>query len=220
LTPDQLYSDPPQVHTDGTGRVHGDWALTPESLRLIERVTSPGDRTLETGAGISTVLFALLGARHTAITPDDAEVRRLTEYCSGHGISIDRVRFHVGCSQDVLPALAPGELDLVLIDGSHAFPVPFLDWYYCAALLRVGGLMMIDDTQLWTGRVLTDFLTAEAGWRHEYSPDRAAVFRKVAAFDRTVSWVHQPYVTQRSLVWRDGAWRQMEPARPRQHRDG
>jgi len=207
MIPDQLYSRPPQIHTDDAGHVHGDWALAPESLRLIERVTNPGDRTLETGAGVTTALFALLGAEHTVITPDDAEVRRLKEYCFGHGISIDRVRFHIGYSQDVLPTLAPGELDLVVIDGSHAFPIPFLDWYFSAVHLREGALVMIDDTQLWTGRMLRDFLTAEAGWLHEYSPDRAAVFRKVATFDRTVSWVRQPYVTQRSLVWRDGGWR-------------
>jgi predicted O-methyltransferase YrrM len=207
VTPRQLYSDPPRIHTDDAGRVHGDWALAPEALLVIEHVTHPGDRTLETGAGITTALLALLGAEHTAITPDAAEVRRLQEYCSRHGISTDRVRFHIGYSQDILPALTPGKLDLVIIDGSHAFPIPFLDWYFSAAHLREGGLVLIDDTQLWTGEVLRDFLSAEAGWQHECTPDRAAVFRKVAPFDRAVSWVHQPYVTQRSLVWHDGAWR-------------
>jgi predicted O-methyltransferase YrrM len=211
MTPDKLYAAPPQVHDDGTGRVHGDWALSRESLGFIERVTRPGDRTLETGTGLSTALFALLGAEHTAITPDEAEVRRLVAYCARYSIPTNAVRFEIGCSQDVLPALAPRELDLVLIDGSHAFPVPFIDWYYCSGHLREGGLMLIDDVQLWTGQVLKDYLATDLGWRHECSPDRAAVFRKVRPFDRDVSWVHQPFMTARSFAWRDGAWRPFVP---------
>lgn len=214
MTPDELYATPPRIHDDGTGQVHGDWALSGDALSFIERVVRPGDRTLETGAGLSTALLALLGAKHTAITPDQAEVRRLMAYCAHHGIPTDRVRFEIGHSQDVLPALAPGELDFVVIDGSHAFPIPFIDWYYCAIHLREGGLMLIDDVQLWTGQVLRDYLGADRGWSHEYSPYRAAVFRKVRAFDRTVSWVHQPFMTERSLVWRDGAWRPFEPEQP------
>jgi predicted O-methyltransferase YrrM len=218
VTPDQLYARPPRIHTDGTGRVHGDWALSRESLGIIERLARPGDRTLETGAGLSTALLALLGADHTVVTPEVTEVRRLKAYCARHAIPTDRVRFEIGHSQDVLPVLAPGQLDLVVIDGSHSFPIPFLDWYFCAAHLREGGFVLIDDTQLWTGRVLQDFLAAESGWSHEYSPDRAAVFRKVKAFDRTVSWVDQPYVTDRSLAWHNGGWhqagRRARPPRP------
>lgn len=212
MTPDDLYAAPPQIHDDGTGRVHGDWALSREALGFIERFVRPDDRTLETGAGLSTALLALLGAVHTAITPDEAEVRRLATYCARHGIPTTKVRFEIGYSQDLLPALAPGELDLVLIDGSHAFPVPFIDWYYCAVHLRQGGLMLIDDIQLWTGRVLKDYLATDPGWRHEGSPDRAVVFRKVKPFDQHVSWVHQPFMTTRSLVWREDSWRPFAPA--------
>ena len=53
---------------------------------------------------------------------------------------------------------------LVLIDGSHSFPSPFIDWYYTAFRLRVGGFLVVDDTQLWTGHVLKRFLEAEPDW--------------------------------------------------------
>jgi predicted O-methyltransferase YrrM len=208
---EELYADPPQVHVDDSGRAHGDWALSTAALRAIERMVQPGDRTLETGLGVSTALFALLGTEHTAIAPHVDEVRRLRAYCADRGIGLDRVTFEHGWSQHVLPALAIEALDLVLLDGSHAFPIPFLDWFYTAGLLREGGVLVVDDTQLWTGRVLHDFLLAEEGWRHEASPEHATVFRKTKPFDAAVSWVRQPYVTLRSLVWSGTAWRPFHP---------
>jgi hypothetical protein len=66
---DALLADPPSVHTDPTGRVHGDWSLAPEVLRLIAASVRPGGCTLETGLGLSTARFATLAVDHTAITP-------------------------------------------------------------------------------------------------------------------------------------------------------
>jgi Methyltransferase domain len=214
VTPEELYADPPQVHVDDSGRVHGDWALSTAALCEIERLVQPGDRTLETGVGVSTALLALLGTEHTVIAPLADEVRRFRAYCGDRGIGLERVSFEHGWSQHVLPALEIEALDLVLIDGSHAFPIPFLDWFYTAGLLREGGVLVVDDTQLWTGRVLHDFLLAEEGWQHEASPERATVFRKTMPFDAGVSWVRQPYVTHRSLSWSGTAWRPFDPDQP------
>src|SRR5258708_22758280 len=86
VTPDELYARPPRIHTDGHGRAHGRWALSRESLSLIERLARPGQATLETGAGLSTALLALIGTDHTAVTPEVAEVRRLKTYCARHAI--------------------------------------------------------------------------------------------------------------------------------------
>ena len=203
---DRLLADPPRVHTDHTGRVHGDWALALEVLRFIAATVGAGDHTLETGLGLSTALFAALGTRHTVITPAAAEVDRLRTYCVEREIPLDGLDVHIGPSQQILPAAELPGLDLVLIDGSHAFPVPFLDWYHCAGPLRIGGLLIVDDTQLWTGAVLRDFLVVEPGWRLARTLDRASVFRKVGPHDPATEWTSQPYVTGRSLLWRDGGW--------------
>jgi hypothetical protein len=39
-------------------------------------------------------------------------------------------------------------LDLVLIDGDHAFPASFIDWYYTAEQVKLGGYVIVDDTNL------------------------------------------------------------------------
>jgi len=220
MTPEDFYADPPRVHADDSGRVHAEWALTAETLRFLQRTVRRGDRTVETGAGVSTVLFALLGSWHTAITPEAAEASRIQRYCQQREIPDERLMFEIGLSQDVLPKWPGESLDLVLIDGSHAFPVPFLDWYYTAGRIRLGGLLVVDDTRLWTGRVLSDFLLAEVAWDQVIALDNSAVFRKTREFDPVASWVRQPYVTGRSLVWGGQRWQPFDQAAPRDQEPG
>jgi len=42
---------------------------------LIDEHIDSESKTLETGAGVSTVLFALKGTQHTCIVPDQAQVQ-------------------------------------------------------------------------------------------------------------------------------------------------
>ncbi len=168
-------------------------------LAAIDGVVRPGWRTLETGAGLSTVLFALRAAEHLCVTPAAAEVERIRTWCGARGIDLGRVRFEVARSESVLPRLDLPELDLVLIDGGHGFPTPFVDWCYTAERLRIGGLLIVDDIHLWTGAVLRDFLAEEPGWslRHEF-PMRAVMFEKTAPMPALPEWFAQPYVARRS----------------------
>lgn len=185
---------------------HVDEGLRPVSLQVstvvlqaIDAVVRPGWRTVETGAGLSTVLFALRAAEHLCVTPAAAEVERIRAWCAARGIDLGRVRFEVARSEAVLPRLDLPELDLVLIDGGHGFPTPFVDWCYTADRLRVGGLLIVDDIHLWTGAVLRDFLTEEPGWvlRDEF-PMRAVIFEKTAPMPALPEWFAQPYVARRS----------------------
>jgi hypothetical protein len=79
-----------------------------------------------------------------------------------------------------------GALDLVLIDGCHGFPGPFIDWYYAASGLKAGG-------------VLCEFLRAEPDWRVEHDfVSRTAVFRKLRDGDVMREWTEQPYTVLHS----------------------
>lgn len=195
-----LLRDAPAFHTD-EGWHPVSLQASDDVLRLLDASVRPGMHTLETGAGMSTVIFAARGAAHTCVTPAGGEVERIHAWCAGHGIDLGRTTFHVERSETVLPRLDATPLDVVLIDGGHGFPTPFIDWFYTADRLRIGGTLIVDDVHLWTGRVLRDFLADEPAWalRDEFA-ERAAVFAKVAATPALPEWTHQPYVARRSRV--------------------
>ena len=186
-------SKPPLVHRGGTGV----WALSPEPLEFIWENIEEGWDTVETGIGLSTVVFSLKRSNHFCITPNSDEVERLKKYCVEHSIPLDQVTFIVDGSQNVVHTLPLDEIDFALIDGGHGFPLPFIDWFYVASSLRVGGLLMIDDTQLWTGKVLKEFLQLEPGWRLEKNFSRTTVFRLTAPFSYS-EWTDQRYVRIKS----------------------
>jgi hypothetical protein len=203
LTLDGLIANPPFLHgVSSEGKLH-DWALGPAALRALDSRLQPGWRTLETGAGVSTVLFALKQTHHTCIVPSAEEITRIQEFCAGNDVATDRITFVQEPSELALPRLDRLSLDLVLIDGSHSFPSVFIDWYYTADLLRRGGWLFIDDTHLWTGRVLRNFLRAERDWALvDEVPFRTAVFQKRSDEGGVRNWIYQPYVVSHSIFSR------------------
>jgi hypothetical protein len=190
---DQLLTDAPPIHGDITH------ALIPQALQRIVDTVKPGDHTIETGSGHSTIAFALAGAVHTCIVPDQNEVDAIRAYCETHDVPLDTVTFHADKSELVLPALDLEPLDFALIDGSHSFPQVFIDWFYLADALKVGSTLIVDDIYVWTGRVLCDFLAAEPGWRAETElQGRSAVFVKTGDAGLNRMWLDQPYVARKT----------------------
>jgi len=158
-----LLNDPPTVHIELGNPEGGVWRTHRDCYEFLANACSPGTRTLETGLGISTALFLKLGAKHTCVTPFDSEVRRLRAYCRTHAIPTRQFQLILGTSERVLPTLK-GELDLLFIDGGHAFPIPMIDWYYAGSRLRRGGLIVMDDVQLPAVQVLIQYLSSDPRW--------------------------------------------------------
>lgn len=174
---DRLRRDPPGLHAGGTEY----WGLAWEALEWLEREVRPGMATLETGSGASTLVFAAGGAVHEAVTPAADEEERFRRECERHGIDGSRVTFRIGRSHEVLPALEPRALDLVLVDGAHGFPYPILDWWLVADRLKVGGRVLLDDAYMPPVRSVVDALRAQPQWEVERAASfRTAVVRKVA----------------------------------------
>jgi predicted O-methyltransferase YrrM len=142
---ERLIESRPQFHGWPDGRV-ADWSLSADALRHLRACLEPGMRTLETGAGASTVVFAISSTRHVCITPDRAEAERINAYCAREGIAHDITFIHEP-SERALPAstLVPERLDFVLIDGAHRFPLPMLDWHYTEARVPPAGVIAVDD---------------------------------------------------------------------------
>lgn len=200
VTLDTLLLYPPRLHRHEGSSVS--LGVSAELLQFIDRRVDRTSHTLETGAGISTVLFALKQTTHICVVPDAELVERIKDFCDRHQLSTEKITFHIGGSEQVLPRLELGGLDFVLIDGRHAFPTPFIDWYYTAAALKVGGITVVDDTRIWTGDVLKDFLKLEAEWRLEAElpqvAPNAAAFVKVKDGSHAKWWAQQPYVMRQS----------------------
>ena len=195
----QLLADAPAIHGEAGGDdliTHG---LLIGALEFIDRTVGPGSRTLETGSGYSTILFAMKGAEHTCIVPNQPEIDRILAYCEHRSIDTSRLTFLAQPSERVLPTLDPGPLDLVLIDGSHSFPQVFIDWFYVADALKVGRHLLVDDVHLWTGRVLRDFLTHEPEWTiTDELGGRTTIVRKVGEVDPDRVWNEQRYVLKKT----------------------
>ena len=200
LTLDDLLRDEPKFIANERGELEYE-GLSPEVLRFIEAHVNASSATMETGSGASTVLFAMKRTRHIAITPDAKEVERVKAYCRGHRLDVDRVEFIVDFSEHALPRLETPPLDLVVIDGRHGFPAPYIDWYYSAPKLKIGGLLVIDDTWIFACQILRDFLAEAPEWEMvcDFAP-RAAIFKKLAEGSHAQEWIDQPYVNRRGLI--------------------
>src|SRR5215469_18877509 len=76
---ERLLADRPAFHAwpDGTP---ANWSVAPDVLRSLAALVKPGMNTLETGAGQTTVAFALGGANHICITPDAAQAEKIRNY--------------------------------------------------------------------------------------------------------------------------------------------
>jgi len=190
----------------------GVWAADEELYRdLVERV-EPGLVSLETGAGLSTMLLAAAAGVHHCITPSSAEVEVLRTAIADRGLTAGRVTFHVDRSDRALPRL-DADLDLVLIDGGHAYPTPQIDWYYAGGRLRPGGLLYVDDLQLPAVEQLAAFLQRDPRWRLLRRTAKWGVWRRESEGELAEEWTDQrfwrPSIRQRACwFWRRG-WRRL-----------
>ena len=170
------------------------YGIVTEFAQWLFTTLVPWSRSLETGAGISTLVFALAGTTHTAITPDAQEVSGIRAYAAKMGIALDSIEFVNDASDRYLPHCDRAPLDYVLLDGKHAFPWPMIDWFYTADRLVTGGLLMLDDIHLRSVGILVDFLSNDPHWRLELKPGgRTAVFRKTRPNALDVTWGMQPW---------------------------
>ena len=159
---------------------------------LFRRV-SGGWHTLETGSGLSTLIFLERGAWHVAITPNAEESVQIKRWAVEHQVDASRLTFVPLASENHLPNAHYENLDCVLIDGKHAFPWPILDWFFTARMLRRGGLMILDDIDLWPVRLLADFLASEKPrWECVQKFDRSICFEKRTESVDDVAWHMQP----------------------------
>lgn len=192
---ESVLADPPDVHASAP---RGVWQTERGAYRFMAQHCPPGARTLETGLGISTLLFGIWRTQHTCVVPDGDEVKRLVAHGESRGIEMSNVHFEVGPSDVVLPARDGPPLDLVLVDGSHAFPLAIIDWYYGAACLRAGGHVILDDVQLTQVSLgLCRFLARDPRWSRVAGTRKWAAYRRESDHSLSEEWLDQLFLDRK-----------------------
>lgn len=133
-----------------------------------------------TGTGVSGI-WLLRGMRADGIlTSVDVEAehqRHAREAFAAEGVAPSRARLITGRALEVLPRLADGGYDLVLVDGDKAEYAEYVE--EAARLLRPGGVMAVDNS-LWHDKV------ADPAQR---DPDTIAIRGVVAALKDDERWL-------------------------------
>ena len=180
-------------------------AMAPVALQAIEK-RGPFRFTAETGCGGSTIILSQLSEQHTAFAIEGpnrtiAEVRKHPDFRS------DTVVFVEGETKRTVPLHSfERRLDLVLLDGPHAYPLPQLEFVYLFPQVRVGGWFVLDDLQIPSVYELFHFLRREPAVVLEEVTLRTAFFRKTGEFEDGPDGWQQQGINRRSLLrysWRD-----------------
>lgn len=176
-----------------------DWHIQESTLEWLAVNVKSHFHTLETGTGYSTVIFSATGSQHTAISPSREEHKAIRDWCISQKIDSENVVFYPEMSQFVLPALEKTPLDVVLIDGGHAFPFPYIDWYYTSIRLKKGGYLLLDDVQIKSVEIMKDFLISEKDrWSYVDQLGKTTLFQKKTeeAFAAEGDWQAQSFCSR------------------------
>lgn len=188
---EMLVQDSPCFHSQRDGGVCS-WAGNINRLNDIEGIIQPGMNTVETGSGYSTVVFLASGCNHTTLTYDGREIDRIHLYCDTKSISTEKHCYLVGDSTETVKEVS-GNFDLIFIDGAHRFPHPIIDWFYLNKMLNVGGITIIDDTDIMACHILSKFLLSDPGHELIKIQDNYTILKKIGNTPSPGDWPSQPF---------------------------
>ncbi len=183
-------------------------AMAPAALNAIARRLSskPIQASAETGCGGSTIVFSQFTPRHVAFAIE-GENQTITQLRARTDLRNGTVTFVEGETRDTLPGYRfEGELDFILLDGPHAYPLPQLEFCYLFPHLSVGGWLGLDDIQIPSVHELFKFLSAEKSVLLEEVATRTAFFRRISATNAGPDGWWEQGMNRRTVLrytWRD-----------------
>ena len=113
-------------------------AMAPSALESMAK-RGPFQFTAETGCGGSTIVISQISKHHTVFALEGPErtitgLRNFSEFRSGTAMFVE------GETKHTIPFhVFEGPLDLVLLDGPHAYPLPQVEFAYLFPHVRMGG---------------------------------------------------------------------------------
>jgi precorrin-6B methylase 2 len=186
------------------GGFHAWDAMAPAALSgILQR--GPFQSTAETGCGGSTIVLSHASHRHIAFAIE-GEDRTITELRKQTDLRSENVIFVEGETKDTVPGYRfDGEMDLVLLDGPHAYPLPQIEFAYLFPWIRQGGWLVVDDIQIPSVYELFSFLEKSSSAVLEEVVVRTAFFRRLSVGEHGPDgWALQGM--NRHTIWRY-SWR-------------
>jgi hypothetical protein len=187
------------------GSFHRWDAMAPAALEGILR-RGPFGLSAETGCGGSTIILSHASERHVAFAIEGGS--RTITGLRGHGdLRAENVTFVEGETRETLPGYRfENPLDLVLLDGPHAYPLPQFEFACLFPHIRRGGWLVLDDIQIPSVYELFRFLKSESAVVLEEVAVRTAFFRRLEAVESGPDGWELQGMNRRTVLrysWRD-----------------
>ncbi len=174
---------------------------------MIDELAKLGDgpRSIETGAGNSTLLFMMLGcSKVTAIAPDPKLGPRIRSEAAERRLDDSVFQYIEDRSEIALPRLALDEhasCEVAFIDGNHGWPSVFVDFCYLNMMMVQDSVLFVDDVQLYSCAQLMLLLREQPEFDFVSLVGKLATFRKRTRSKFLPDWGSEPFVvTNTSLV--------------------
>lgn len=143
----------------------------------------PFRSSVETGCGGSTIVLSHASDHHIAFAIEGTD-RSISELREHSEFRCENVTFVEGETMNTVPRYQfEGEVDLALLDGPHAYPLPQIEFAYLFPWVRVGGWLVMDDIQIPSVYGLFHFLKGEPSVMLEEVVVRTAFFRRISAVE-------------------------------------
>jgi precorrin-6B methylase 2 len=141
----------------------------------------PFRRSAETGCGGSTIVLSHASDHHVAFAIEGTD-ETITQLRKQSDLRTENLTIVEGESKETVPDYRfDCELDLVLLDGPHAYPLPQIEFTYLFPQVKVGGWLVVDDVHIPSVYELVHFLRKESSVVMEEIIVRTAFFRRVSA---------------------------------------
>lgn len=186
-------------------------AMAPAALSgILQR--GPFRSTAETGCGGSTIVLSHASQHHIAFAIEGkdhtiSELRKQGDFRAGNVIFVE------GETKDTLPGYRfEGDVDLVLLDGPHAYPLPQIEFAYLFPRIKPGGWLVVDDIQIPSVYSLFHFLKKESSVTLEEVAVRTAFFRRIKVVESGPDGWAQQGMNRHTILrysWRDRLRRQL-----------
>jgi hypothetical protein len=200
-----LLQDMPKLHNWG-----GEWSsggTWPALVRLMLGYAfehGPEQaHIVETGAGLSTLAFLTrkpASLQTFAIEPD--LIDRVKQEADRRAIDLAPVNFHIGPSEVLLPKFALDKdpfVTFAFIDGGHGFTTVWCDFTYINYMMKEGGVLAVDDTQLLSCQTLALYLRSSPNFT-TLDKGKTWIFRKTSSVRLEPDFGASPYILSGSLA--------------------